>query len=318
MSASPRAELLADGGAAASGREFFRSPEFFEAEGVTHTLSIEAADIGLVAPVCVREIPGAGGLDAISPYGYPGVVQVGGGSGGSVEPGAVDWSATGLVSLFLRHRLGSEPPLSGTSARNVAQIADPSQQRKSRASDRQQIRRNERAGYEVDVVAGPEADARQRCGFLTAYEQTMSRTGAAERYLYGAGYFDTLLASPATRLALVRASDGNVAAGSLVAQSDRMLHYYLSGTSDRYLGDSPMKTLLTRLVDLAEHETLPLNLGGGISPGDRLEEFKRGFANREETWRTSEIVCDERAYAELSARAPEAEGFFPAYRAPRY
>ena len=59
---------------------------------------------------------------------------------------------------------------------------------------------------------------------------------------------------------------------------------------------------------------LPLNLGGGISPGDALEGFKRGFANRQQTWLTSEIVCDEETYARLSA-GRDAGGFFPAYRA---
>ncbi|HEU5143124.1 MAG TPA: hypothetical protein VFU04_08215, partial [Solirubrobacterales bacterium] len=67
------------------------------------------------------------------------------------------------------------------------------------------------------------------------------------------------------------------------------------------------------LVDLADERRLPLNLGGGIARGDRLEEFKRGFANREQAWRTSEIVCDPEAYARLSAGRSET-GFFPLYR----
>ena len=68
------------------------------------------------------------------------------------------------------------------------------------------------------------------------------------------------------------------------------------------------------LVDLSIERDMPLNLGGGISAGDPLEEFKRGFANREQPWHTSEIVCDADAYARLSA-AGEPGGFFPAYRA---
>ncbi len=75
-----------------------------------------------------------------------------------------------------------------------------------------------------------------------------------------------------------------------------------------------MKNVVAALVELATEQGVPLNLGGGISRGDRLEEFKRGFANREQAWRTSEIVCDRGAYARLSA-GREAGGFFPAYRA---
>ena len=60
---------------------------------------------------------------------------------------------------------------------------------------------------------------------------------------------------------------------------------------------------------------IPLNLGGGIRRGDPLEEFKRGFANREEPWHTSEIICDRTAYERLSSGHEADVGFFPAYRA---
>jgi hypothetical protein len=75
-----------------------------------------------------------------------------------------------------------------------------------------------------------------------------------------------------------------------------------------------MKNVVTRLVEHSRELGLPLNLGGGISAGDALEEFKRGFANRQQTWLTSELICDEEKYAELSA-GRKAGGFFPAYRA---
>jgi len=306
------AELLADGGAAAATEEFFRSPEFLRAEGATHTLRIEAEAGAIAAPLVVREIPEGGGLrDAISPYGYPGFDSP---PGISLDPEAIDFGSTGLVTAFIRHRLGSPSALAGASERNVVQIADPELERKSRASDRQQIRRNEREGYRVEIVPGLEAGEAERAGFLQAYTQTMERTGAAERYFYGADYFDALLSSPRTALYLVRAPDGAVAAGSLVVESDGMLHYYLSGTATPHLRDSPMKSLVSRLVDAGEEQGKPVNFGGGIAPGDALEEFKRGFANRQEAWRTSEIVCDPVAYSELSA-GREAAGFFPAYRA---
>ncbi|MEX2449080.1 MAG: hypothetical protein WD404_10120, partial [Solirubrobacterales bacterium] len=81
-----RAELIADGGAAAQSEEFFRSPPFLAAEGVTHTLWISAESVDLRAPLVVREIPGSGERDAISPYGYPGIA------------GASDLDPTGVGS----------------------------------------------------------------------------------------------------------------------------------------------------------------------------------------------------------------------------
>jgi hypothetical protein len=142
----------------------------------------------------------------------------------------------------------------------------------------------------------------------------MRRTAAGERYFFGAAYFNRILESDRTWLALALAPGGEVAAASIVARSDGYLHYYLSGTADPNLPESPMKNIVASLVKLAAEQGLPLNLGGGISPGDRLEEFKRGFANRELPWRTSEIVCDAGAYERLCA-GRSAGDFFPAYRA---
>jgi hypothetical protein len=324
------AELIEDRGEAVVSDDFFRSRPFLEAEGVTHTLRIDIDGGALVAPLIVRDIDGSNERDAISPYGYPGLVERSRGgvrrslpavappdtppTPPTLDPESIDFSATGLVTIFIRHTL-TDPLLSGASERNVVQIADPELPPKSRPSDRNQINKNLRRGYELQLVPGPETSAAQRAGFLAAYEQTMRRTGAAGRYFFSAAYFDLILGSPQTWLALALAPDGGeVAAASIAARSDGYLHYYLSGSVDSHLRDSPMKNVVASLVELAAAQGLPLNLGGGISRGDRLEEFKRGFANRELPWRSSEIVCAAAAYARLSA-GREAGGFFPAYRA---
>ncbi len=197
----------------------------------------------------------------------------------------------------------------------MVQIADPALPAKSRGSDRNQINKNLRNGYELSLVPGPETSAGQRAGFLAAYEQTMRRTGAAERYFFGAAYFDRILESPRTWLAHRARPDGEHRRRLDRGRSDGFLHYYLSGSADSHLRDSPMKNVVAALVELAAELGLPLNLGGGISRGDRLEEFKRGFANRELAWHTSEIVADRATYDRLSA-GHDAAGFFPTYRAP--
>lgn len=309
------AELLDDRGEAAVAEDFFRSRPFLDAEGVTHTLRIAAAGGEFTAPLIVREIGGDAERDAISPYGYPGIAVSGTDhtNVGSLDPAAIDFSPTGLVTVFLRHTL-AEPPLAGSSERNVVQIADPALPAKSRSSDRNQINKNLRRGYELSLVPGPETSAAERAGFLVAYEQTMRRTGAGARYFFGAAYFDRILESPQAWLAVARAPDGEVAAASIATRSDGYLHYYLSGSADSNLRDSPMKNIVASLVEFSAELALPLNLGGGISAGDRLEDFKRGFANRELAWCTSEIVCDAEAYQRLAGER-KAGGFFPAYRA---
>jgi hypothetical protein len=304
-----KADLIEDGGAAAAGEEFFRSRPFLEAEGATHTLRIESDGGELLAPLIVDEIPDTDERDATSPYGFPGL------AGGTppLDPEAIDFSATGLVSVFIRHALGPSP-LTGPTERNVVQIADPELPPKSRPSDRRQIRRNLEAGYALELVPGPGTTPAQRAAFLEVYEQTMRRTDAAPHYFFGPAYFDRILEADRTWLALASAPGGALAAASIAAVSDGYLHYYLSGSADSHLRDSPMKNVVARLVEHSHELGLPLNLGGGISPGDALEEFKRGFANRQLTWLTSELICDERKYAQLSS-GREAGGFFPAYRA---
>jgi hypothetical protein len=312
-----RAELLADEGAAASSGEFFRSAQYLVAEHATHTLRIDAGDALLVAPLIVREIPGGAGLDAVSPYGYPGVVVADGDRGDSprLAHDEVDWSATGLVAFFARGVALGPHALDGEE-RGTLQIHDPAEKRKSRPSDRQQIRRNEAAGYAIGATPGPDSSEDARAGFRRVYEQTMDRTEATRRYYFDRGWFDAVLSSERTWLLTVTDPEGEVAAASIGALSDGVLHYFLSGTDDAHLREAPMKNLLVALQDLADELETPLNLGGGLSPGDGLEEFKRGFANRREPFITHEVICDREAYDRLSAEAGGAEGFFPAYRAP--
>jgi len=314
------AELIEDRGAAAMSEEFFRSAPFLEAEDATHSLRITSDQGELLAPLIVRGIGAGPERDAISPYGYPGIIEarvdhsgVGSTLASRIDPAAIDFSATGLVSVFVRHTLGL-PPFAGTSERNVVQIADPSLPPKSRGSDRNQINKNLRRGYTLTVVPGPETSAAERGGFRATYEQTMKRTNAAERYFFTASYFDRILESPRTWLALAHAPDGSIAAASIAAASDGYLHYYLSGSADSHLRDAPMKNVVASLIELSAELQLPLNLGGGLSRGDRLEEFKRGFANRELPWCSSEIVCDRSAYERLSG-GRDSGAFFPAYRA---
>jgi hypothetical protein len=246
-------------------------------------------------------------VDAISPYGYPGAS----GNADQVDPGEIDWSETDLVSLFVRDRIGTESFAGGT-LRNHVHVAEGDSGIRKRL--REQIRRNERRGWEAQVISGPEANEEARSAFERAYAETMARTGAAERYLFPSEYFKRLLRSERSWLVL-GAREGELLAGAIAAASDGYLHYFLGGTADEALGDSPMKNLFAAMISLGTEVGLPLSLGGGLSPGDSLDEFKRGFANGEAPFHTHELTCDPDAYEELAAKSgPASEGFFPAYR----
>jgi hypothetical protein len=248
-------------------------------------------------------------LDASSPYSYPG----GEVTGEPIDPGQVDWSQTGLVSVFIRDRLGEPTALAGAADRSVVLVSDPELKRKSRMSDRQQIRKNEAAGYEISRTPGPESDAERRAAFHAVYAETMDHLSASERYRFEPAYFDLLFDSPRTDLFIVSGPEGDTAAAAITAISDGFLHYYLSGTASAHRDKAPSKNLIVAVTDYAEGLGLPMNLGGGVHPGDGLEEFKRGFANRELPFRTHEIVCNLSLYAQLTAGRAD-DGFFPLYR----
>ena len=277
---------------------------------MTHTL--EAGPVRL--PLLVREIPGSGGLhDAISPYGYPGATIEGGAA--PPAPGDIDWSGAGLVSLFVRDRIGEPPAFTGGTERSVVQVHDPARERAVRPRLAEQVRQNERAGWTVSVTPGPAAAVEARTAFHALYTQTMERTEASERYFFDAAYFDGILGFDRSWLLLAATPDLPAGAGAIAAISDGVLHYYLGGTADAALEASPFKNVVTTMLDLADELEAPLNLGGGLSAGDGLERFKRGFANAEASFITHEIVCDPEAYERLSGDR-DAGGFFPAYRAP--
>lgn len=302
-----QARLIEDGGAAAADPEsFFRSPAFLEAEAVTHTIVIGEA---LRLPVIARPIEGSDLVDAISPYGYPGAS---GEPGTPIPPDRIDWSGTGLVSVFVRGRIGERAPLEGGTIRNQVHVADGDGGIRKRL--REQIRRNQRRGWSVEVIPGPEAGDEARAAFEHAYGQTMARTGAADRYLYPREYFARLLRSERSWLVLSE-REGERLAGAIAVAGDGFLHYYLGGTADEALRDSPMKNQFAAMISLGSELGLPVNLGGGLAPGDSLDDFKRGFATGEEPFRTHELVCDPAEYERLTAAAGAApDAFFPAYR----
>jgi hypothetical protein len=305
-----KARLIEDEGAGASDAEqFFRSSPFLEAEAVTHTLAIDG-DVELRLPLIVRQIEGTDRLDGISPYGYPGASDA---LDEPPDPAGIDWSNTGLVSVFIRDRIGDRRCFAGGTVRTHVHIADGESGVRKRL--REQIRRNERRGWEILVVPGNEVEMGQLRDFEGAYAETMARTGAAERYLYPTSYFGRLLLSDRSWLLLAE-REGEAKAGAIAAASDGYLHYYLGGTADDGLRDSPMKNLFWAMIGLGGELGLPVSFGGGVTPGDSLERFKRGFASGEAPWHTHELISDPDAYAKLSEGAGDApEGFFPAYRA---
>ncbi|RKH21876.1 GNAT family N-acetyltransferase [Corallococcus sp. CA047B] len=310
-----RAVLVPDEGMSALSEDYFRSVHHLRAEGASHTLVIEDGEGGtLRVPLIVRPIAGTPYHDAISPYGYPGGRMDG---LSEVPKDAVDWAGTQLVSLFVRDRVSGPRCFAGGTERNEVFFIDPRRPLDYPAEARRQMRRNTRLGFVSTCSPVREASHEEREGFKDVYRQTMVRDGAQSRYFFSDAYFEELFSSSAAWLATTRAPDGHIASSGIGVASDGVMHYYLGGTADADLGRSPAKnTVFGALVELSMGLGLSLHLGGGVRPGDGLEQFKRGFSNASSHLYTHELICDPPVYARLSASNSDTD-YFPAYRAPR-
>ncbi|WP_224250209.1 GNAT family N-acetyltransferase [Hyalangium gracile] len=315
MSTTPmRALLVPDAGRSARSEDYFRSEHHLRAEGVTHTLVIDGGPEGtLRIPLVVRPIEGTPYRDAISPYGFPGGVLDG---LREVPKHAVDWTATELVSIFVRDRIGGPCCFAGGTARIEVSLIDSSLPVKFRKDHGADIRRNARLGYETTYCPAPESSPEQREELKRVYRQTMARNEATARYYFSDTWFAEAFSSPVAWLVTTRAPDGQVASSAIAVLSDGYLHNYIGGTSDPYLAQSPAKNDIPVMVELSAKLKAPVHLGGGVHPGDGIEKFKRGFANATSRFYTHELICDPETYERLSAERARTD-YFPAYRAPR-
>jgi Acetyltransferase (GNAT) domain len=302
--------LLADGGATSAAPEFFRCKEFLALEGVTHTLTVESSSGCAAIPVIQRSIPNSEQSDAVSPYGYPGGVL----TGSAPDLSEADLSHVGIVSLFLRDRVGL-PTLQHGSARSPILIHNPLAPRRMREAFARNIRKNEREGYTSETIHGRDVNLSMLNEFRRCYVDTMRRVNATSRYFYSLDYLAGCLSFDGSWLVLTRGPDSIPASAMIIVRSDGALHYYLGGTADAHQSSSPAKNVYSQAIRLADQLALPLNFGGGVKAGDGLEDFKRGFSNEEEQFVTHELICEPSLYAQLSG--PNSSGaFFPAYRAP--
>nr|WP_242588514.1 GNAT family N-acetyltransferase [Corallococcus macrosporus] len=310
-----RAVLVPDAGELAQSEDYFRSAHHLRAERVTHTLVIEDGEGHTQrVPLIVRPIEGTPYRDAISPYGFPGAAQNG---LQEVAKEAVDWTETGLVSIFVRDRVSGPRCFAGGTERNEVFFIDPRLPVEFREMHYRHIRRNLRLGFVSTAREAREVPREEREGFQVAYRQTMVREGASARYFFSDTYFEELFASPSAWLVTTHAPEGGVASSALCVRSDGMLHYYLGGTMDAHLPRSPAKNVFGTLAELCTRLGVPLHLGGGVKPGDSLEQFKRSLSNASSRLHTHELICEPELYALLSEGHAGGD-FFPAYRAPRH
>lgn len=324
--------------------DLYHLPAYIQAEDAfrgdqSQLFVVRDSNAALLVPLTLRELPGDGeGLDATSPYGYPGPLATPGATAEWLD-GAIQWlfdnlREMGVVSLFLRfHPLLGVPAMvfqsQGTIVEQGQTVAVPLRRpfEDIRAAMRKGNRYDIRKALQRGQVAKQDSEWAHFEAFLAIYEETMVRVGATSQYFFSRQYFERLRDDLSSNVTLWTTQiGGEVAAASLITECDGIVQYHLSGTSEAFIHEYPTKVLLDRAIAWAnERGNRTFHLGGGLGgQEDSLFRFKSGFSKQQQPFFTARIIINERRYKALIEEWEEASGqpaqsvtgFFPQYRRP--
>lgn len=288
---------------------------------------------GMLAPLLKRPLDGFGPAyrgyhDVTSPYGFPGPLYW-----GAEDPEALPemhevfdacLREQGVVCLFLRLNpfVGPDPHLLARAGEVRAHgptvymdLRDPlASWRGINEPNRRFITKQLRQGCRVSFDDWSTLDR-----VVQAYRETMARLGADPYYFFGLEFFRTLreTAGDHFHLATSYSPEGEITGGAFFTEVQGLMHYFLTGTFERFAPLSPSKLLVNALrlwgVERGHHT---LDLGGGLGAReDNLFAFKIRMAKTCATYCIFRKVLLPHLYDALVAeRQPDPDGFFPAYR----
>ena len=308
---------------------YHRASALLEPRGTEQVLLHVRQRRGEIAlPLLLRPLPGGGGWDATSAYGYGGPIGAGAPDAAAFGEAVDTWArGNDVVTTFLRldplrdnARLvpptADLVPLAGTVAWNVSAGRD--LMAGMHAHHRRAARTADRAGLALRVVPQPRSLRR----FRELYAATMQRRHADPFFSFPAGYWDSLLAdAPVIEPVLVEGALGGRVVASLLCFADgSRLHYHL-GASDaaaRSIGASHRCFLEAARWAQAQGMSV-FHLGGGLGGGrSSLFDFKLRFDQGTQPlpFSVAKLIHDPVRYRELTG-GDSTEGFFPPWRRAR-
>lgn len=300
---------------------------------------VEQGDCRLLIPLILRPLPaGVEGVDAVSPYGYPGPLLSPAALTDSdfIEAAGAAAAAAlgdaGCAAAFIRcHPLLSQPENLfaqqadlrevGSTAWLDLELSAEDRWATMNPKVRGTLRRTLRNGFVAEIDERWEAlDA-----FIDIYTSTMNRVDAAPYYYFDREYFMALHHELEGRIHLVVVRQGDEVVGAgLFTEESEIVQYHLSGTM-RISGRSPSAVMLDYVGDWAsDRGNKVLHLGGGLGgDDDSLFRFKSGFAPERARFTAWPLVTDRSKYDAACAATPgidltpeaESHGYFPPYRA---
>ena len=182
-------------------------------------------------------------------------------------------------------------------------LDQPASLRRDRRADMRLANRNLRITWST----GDDDHAELQLGiFATLYDQLIDRAAAESFYRFPQRYF-LKLKTLGKRLGIALAwFEDKPVGGNLFLAGPRYSHGHLAATNDigRQYGASTL--LITQGARWArERGCEQLHLGGGMRPGDSLEEFKRSFGGSSHVYRYVTFIADRERFDEI-CRLPSA------------
>lgn len=313
----------------ATGREPFAHPTFGQLFATPGDRVVAVADVqhSTLLPLRLRPIPEhPGHFDATGPYGYGGAYCDSSGRPTSAAfwRGVEAWGREhSVVTLFSRlHMLDHgalRPPEAAAVTRSINYVRSLDLDDDALLADvdrkvRKNMRRAVTDGVSVRFTQG--ADGFE--DFLRIYGDTMERRMASDFYRFDRAFFERIHRDLAGSFVYAYAQiGGKVVSCELVLLSDRNAYSFLGGTDMSAYASRPNDFLKIEIMRWCRNQGIDdFVLGGGATPGDGIERYKRAFApGGARAFRTLQLVLD--ADAEQTMSRGYERGYFPAYRGTR-
>jgi hypothetical protein len=174
----------------------------------------------------------------------------------------------------------------------------PEGMRKGRRSDLNLARRTLRVTWtnaeSLDVASNLDR-------FVALYEQAMEGRRADDFYKFSPAYFSRL-ASLGHHLNIAFAwMDDQLAGASIFLTGRDYAHYHLAAGNEIGMKHKAATLLIVEGAKWARQQRCKLlHLGGGVSPGDSLEDFKRSFGTRLYRYSYLVMVIDQERFEQIS------------------
>lgn len=289
----------------------------------------------LMLPLLIRDIEHSEYRDAVSVYGYSGIL--------SLNPGEIKKEnfTKELNSFFKEHKIVSvfsrlhpflenqEILLDGlgtiTSPGKVVYIDLTDSIENQRAKFNRRLKTYLNKSRKACTVFEGDNDVHVRT-FINLYHENMKRVDAEDSYFFDDDYFFQLLSSDQFDSKLFLCSNNDtqeIMGGAIFIKKGNIVQYHLSGLAAEDFDVDPIKLIIDEMrIQSTKEGYEVLNLGGGRgSNDDSLFRFKSGFSKDFKDFKVWKYIVDADAYKILVERklgnntSVDEIAYFPAYRA---